>query len=399
MKISTKIPVLDEILSGGIEVGSSTVVWCAPFTDGAPMVYQVCASWLENGLPVLYLVNNKRPDIVIEDSMKFGWDLGKYKHEGLLLFIDAYTPVMGVKSEEHYVVGDPLDLGSVSSTLSQALKENRGQNCMFVLDSLSTMIELLGTESLNLVKDLNRASALYDLAPLYLFTEWNYEKEVKQRLLEVCDNVIHISPIERCLAVSDFLTVKKVCGKPVEAGAVPFRYLKPGGVRIFVPKILVTGPYNAGKTTVVHALSKRAVSVDRAGTTVALDFGHLEYKGFYADVFGTVGQQRFDPILEQLGGESFGVILVVDSTKPETFPRAMEMLRKAKVYGLPLVVFANKQDLPGALSPEEVKRRMKLPEDVPVIGTVATEKKNIFEGLELLLDLIFKEIVKGGSVD
>jgi len=75
------------------------------------------------------------------------------------------------------------------------------------------------------------------------------------------------------------------------------------------------------------------------------------------------------------------------------------MLRKAKVYGLPLVVFANKQDLPGALSPEEVRRRMKLPEDVPVVGTVATEKKNIFEGLEVLLDLIFKEIVKGGSVD
>ena len=396
MKISTKIPVLDDILSGGIEVGSSTVIWSAPFTDGTPMVYQVCASWLESGLPVLYFVNNKRPDIVVEDSMKFGWDLDRYRREGLLLFVDAYTPVMGISSDERYVVEDPLSMESVSSTLGQALRENRGRGCMLVLDSLSTMIELLGSESLNLVREINRASALYELATLYLFTEWDYDEELKRRLMDACDTIVHISPIERCLTVSDFLTVKKVYGKPMEAGAVPFRYLKPGGVKIFVPKILVTGPYNAGKTTVVHALSKRAVSVDRAGTTVALDFGHLEYKGFCADIFGTVGQQRFDPILEQLGGESFGVILVVDSTKPETFPRAMEMLRKAKVYGLPLVVFANKQDLPGALSPEEVRRRMRLPDDVPVVGTVATEKKNLFEGLEILLDLIFKEVVGGG---
>jgi len=84
-----------------------------------------------------------------------------------------------------------------------------------------------------------------------------------------------------------------------------------------------------------------------------------------------------------------GVILVVDSTKPETFPRALEMLRKAKVYGLPLVVFANKQDLPGALSPEEVRERMHLPPEIPVIGTVATEKKNLIKGVETLLSLIF----------
>lgn len=35
---------------------------------------------------------------------------------------------------------------------------------------------------------------------------------------------------------------------------------------------------------------------------------------------------------------------------------------------------------------EEIRRRMHIPEDVPVIGTVATEKKNVVEALDSLLN-------------
>ena len=85
----------------------------------------------------------------------------------------------------------------------------------------------------------------------------------------------------------------------------PIRKIKPGGFRGYIPKILVTGPFHAGKTTMVHSLSMRAVSVQRMGTTVALDFGHVDYKGFSLDLFGTIGQPRFDPILTVSDVEGF----------------------------------------------------------------------------------------------
>jgi hypothetical protein len=151
---------------------------------------------------------------------------------------------------------------------------------------------------------------------------------------------------------------------------------------------LVTGPFHAGKTTIVHTLSTRAVSVQRFGTTVALDFGHVDYKGFTLDLFGTVGQPRFDPILELLGGEALGAILVIDSTKPEEFPRAKEMMLKAKVHGLPYVVAANKQDLPNALSTREIKVKMNIPDDVEVIGTVGNDKASIIGALDILIERI-----------
>ncbi|MHC1582770.1 MAG: ATPase, T2SS/T4P/T4SS family [Candidatus Syntropharchaeia archaeon] len=93
----------------------------------------------------------------------------------------------------------------------------------------------------------------------------------------------------------------------------------------------------------------------------------MNYKSFSADLFGTPGQERFDLLLEPLGRESVGAFIVVDSTQPETFVRAKEMIRKCHVEGLPKVIVANKQNMDGALSPEEIREKMKLPDEISLM--------------------------------
>ena len=61
----------------------------------------------------------------------------------------------------------------------------------------------------------------------------------------------------------------------------------------------------------------------------------------------------------------------LDSSDPETFPRAKEMLKKSRSAGLPYVIVANKANLEGALKPEEIKKVMDLPPEVSVIPVVA----------------------------
>ena len=382
-------PVLDEFFRDGLKTGLSTIIWCNPLIDGSILVYQICYRWLKEDGLVVYLVNNKRVDIVVEDFNRYGWDVNFYLKNNSLILIDSYSSAMGIQSSETYFVSDPLNLKEISSLVLKTIKEIKKPGKLLVVDSLSTLIDYFGLKTLDELSLWNKMSLVYDFSPIYLFTDWDYDLALKQRLSEICDNIIDIRALERGVVATEIYTARKIAGRKVERPPIPFKFVKPGGLRVYVPKILVTGPYHAGKTTVVHALSVRAVSVERESTTIALDFGHLEYKGFSADLFGTIGQQRFDPVLELLGGESVGVILVVDSTQPESFPRALEMLRKARVYGLPLVVFANKQDLPGALSVEEIREKMRLPRDVPIIGTIATEKNGVFEGLEMLLKQIF----------
>jgi small GTP-binding protein len=191
--------------------------------------------------------------------------------------------------------------------------------------------------------------------------------------------VVEIKALERKVILQKYFSVIKA-PQAFERKDIPFKIIKPGGVCVFVPKILVTGPYRAGKSSFVKSVSTKAVSVNRLGTTVALDHGHVDYKGFEVDLFGTPGQERFDPILEHLGGESLGVVIVVDSTKPEDFARAKKMVELSNTMDLPVVVVANKANLPHALSVEQIRKKMKIREDIPIIPTTAENLNNIKEG-------------------
>lgn len=108
-----------------------------------------------------------------------------------------------------------------------------------------------------------------------------------------------------------------------------------------------------------------------------------------ADIFGTPGQERFDLILDVLSREAVGAFIIVDSTAPETFARAKEMIRKTRAEAIPKVLIANKQDLPGALSPEEIREKMKISREVPIVPAVITEGKGVEEALDTLLGLLY----------
>jgi len=179
---------------------------------------------------------------------------------------------------------------------------------------------------------------------------------------------------------------------PADAKPRLYKSMKPGGVFVYIPKIVVTGPFNAGKSSFVRAISDTSVSVDHLGTTVALDHGRVTMDGLTADVFGTPGQARFDPILKVVAGQAVGVILVVDSTKPDTFPRAREMLNQTWKQGLPGIVAANKQDEPDALPPAEVARLLSPPPHVRVVGCSGQDQESGRAVLRMLIEQILEGV-------
>ncbi|MBU4491986.1 MAG: GTP-binding protein, partial [Euryarchaeota archaeon] len=259
-----------------------------------------------------------------------------------------------------------------------------------VFGSLSTIMDLCGEkETIEAVKTWNKMAVVYEHVIIYNFTAWPYSQETLRSIKEELFNaVISIGGIAERVIFGQYFGILKSDWAEVQKKSMLFRVLLPGGIKIYIPKILVTGPFDAGKTTFVHALSTRAISVDRLGTTIALDHGHLDYKGYSADIFGTPGQERFDPIIKLLSGESMGVFLVMDSTNPADFVRAKHVLEITKSYGLPYVVVANKQDMKGALTPEEIREQFNLPDDVPVVPAVAKDKIGVFEAFEVLIEKI-----------
>lgn len=155
-------------------------------------------------------------------------------------------------------------------------------------------------------------------------------------------------------------------------------------------KIVLIGPYNSGKSTTVQKICRgSAVSIDYGGTTVALDHCRTKIYGVEIFLFGTPGLQRFEIIRKILSKGADGILFVVDSVNVASFEEAKKLLNE--VYdilpGVPIVLCANKQDIRGAKSPNEVAEVVlgKNKDKISVIGTSATTGEQIEHALGLIV--------------
>jgi hypothetical protein len=372
--LKTGIPKLDMPLGGGIKPCSIILFWAQPGIENAPFAYQFVIERMDKGDKGVYVIESKRTDTVKQEMEEYGWDIKEYLEEETFTFIDAYSGLIHAPSKERFIVRDARNPKAITSTLKEVLEEtSKEKHKIVIFDSISTFIDHCGEHAVDELKIWKSIFQETNSTGIFLFTEWPYKKKTLDKVRLISDAIVSISAVEEKVILREYFHVSKVSwdGKEKSKIKIPFKIISPGGVKVYIPKILVTGPYNAGKSSFVHSASTRAVSVDRLGTTIALDHGHVDYSGFSVDLFGTPGQERFDPILELLGGEALGVIVVVDSTDPETFLRAKEMLEKSKSVGLPYVIAANKANLEGALKTEEIREAMGLPKDIPIVPVIA----------------------------
>ncbi len=387
--IHTGIPKLDEYLGGGVPEGKSLLYYIYPGIEGEVFCMQTLYYNLALGKSAVYVTFNSPPRTVRQTFKEFGWDLDQYREK--FAIVDAYSMLVGEFSNEKYVVQNPDNIESVDIAITEAVDELH-TNGLIGFGSLSTLMDICGeVKTLEFIEKWNKYNFVNGNVSIYSFTAWPYSEETLRRVRDkLFDAVVSIGGIAEHVIFRQYYRVMKANWAEIKKRTVLYKVLRPGGVKAYIPKILVTGPYSAGKSSFVRALSTRSVSVDRLGTTIAMDHGHVEHKGFSADIFGTPGQARFDPILKMLGSEAMGVFLIIDSTNPVEFSRAKEMLAQSMSHGLPYVIIANKQDLPGALKPEEIRARMGIPGDVPIIPAVVTEKKGVIEAFEKLLDRIME---------
>lgn len=376
MKLKTGIEKLDEALGGGLPANSASMLLTDTLVDKSSFAQHLLSTRIIEGDQGMYLTTTKLPEQVLNNMYEHGWESKN------LIFIDCISATLGKPATSKYCLQrsvlqvEPAWEEAVE-LLIQALRETPGFKFL-VFDALETFMGVEAEQVIEQLKKVNEVIEETKTTCLYLLTNWGYAESNLERICKLVEVTVKLETVEKKLLWMNYFQVE---GSP----KIPY-VIAATGVALYVPKILITGPFHAGKSSIVRALSERAVSVDRLGTTVALDHGYIERKGMACDLFGTPGQERFDWILKILARDVWGVILVVDSTRPETFERAKQMLEEVRGYALPYVVFANKQDLENALKPEEVAKELGLPE---VVGTCAISGEGCERGLQILFDKIF----------
>ncbi|KAK2426447.1 ADP-ribosylation factor [Trifolium repens] len=173
-------------------------------------------------------------------------------------------------------------------------------------------------------------------------------------------------------------------------------------MRLFYAKkemrILMVGLDAAGKTTILYKL--KLGEIVTTIPTIGFNVETVEYKNVSFTVWDVGGQDKIRPLWRHYFQNTQGLIFVVDSNDRERILEARDelhrMLSEDELRDATLLVFANKQDLPNALSVSEITDKLGLHSlrrrRWYIQSTCATSGQGLYEGLDWLSSNISNKI-------
>lgn len=155
-------------------------------------------------------------------------------------------------------------------------------------------------------------------------------------------------------------------------------------------RILMVGLDAAGKTTILYKL--KLGEIVTTIPTIGFNVETVEYKNISFTVWDVGGQDKIRPLWRHYFQNTQGLIFVVDSNDRERAEEAKEelskMLQEDELRDAVLLVFANKQDLPNAMTAAEITDKLGLNtfrgRTWYIQGTCATQGTGLYEGLDWL---------------
>eukprot|EP01116_Phalansterium_solitarium_P016986 TRINITY_DN4070_c0_g1_i1.p1 TRINITY_DN4070_c0_g1~~TRINITY_DN4070_c0_g1_i1.p1 ORF type:complete len:192 (-),score=26.21 TRINITY_DN4070_c0_g1_i1:127-663(-) len=127
-------------------------------------------------------------------------------------------------------------------------------------------------------------------------------------------------------------------------------------------RIVVLGLDNAGKTTMLKKLSDEDAS--QVMPTQGFNIKSLQHDGFKLNVWDIGGQKAIRAYWRNYFEDTHALIYVIDSTDKrrldETGEELSTLLEEEKLAGVPVLIFANKQDLANALPAKEIAELLNL---------------------------------------
>ena len=158
-------------------------------------------------------------------------------------------------------------------------------------------------------------------------------------------------------------------------------------------KVVITGPFSAGKTTLIQTISEVAiVGTERdvtdetrsvkERTTVAMDFGRITFaQDLTLFLFGTPGQRRFEVMWEILSEGMIGFILLVHAGDERSIEEAAHILKTFREYAdVPFVVgvsHLDEVDRPEDEVFQHVREVLEVPDEIQLMACDPREREDV----------------------
>jgi len=163
-------------------------------------------------------------------------------------------------------------------------------------------------------------------------------------------------------------------------------------------RLLMLGLDNAGKTTILKKFNGEAI--DTISPTLGFNIKTLEHRGYKLNIWDVGGQKSLRSYWRNYFESTDGLIWVVDSADRRRLQDCKQeleaLLLEERLAGATLLVFANKQDLPGALTSEQIKEALQL-ESIKshhwlIMDCSAVTGENLLNGVDWIINDIAARI-------
>ncbi|KAK0058962.1 ADP-ribosylation factor-like protein 4C [Biomphalaria pfeifferi] len=167
-------------------------------------------------------------------------------------------------------------------------------------------------------------------------------------------------------------------------------------------QIVMVGLEGTGKTTLLYRLKFKQYT----GTIPTIGFNcekvevqEGKARGVTFTIWDIGGKDNMRPLWKSYLRSANGILFVVDSSSAESSEEArMELMKLVKTQNpqnIPTLVVANKQDLPSAMSPEEVSKAVGVEElsrshPCKLIPTCSVTGEGLTEAMDMMYEMIKK---------
>ncbi|EFJ45157.1 small Arf-related GTPase [Volvox carteri f. nagariensis] len=163
-------------------------------------------------------------------------------------------------------------------------------------------------------------------------------------------------------------------------------------------RILMVGLDNAGKTTIVKRLNGEDITT--ISPTLGFNIKTMTFKGYKLNIWDIGGQKTLRPYWRNYYEKTDALIWVVDSADLARLNDCREelhnLLKEERLFGASLLIFANKQDIPSALSVVELEKALDIASITKrhcrVVACSAVDGTGLLEGFDFVVNDISARI-------